>query len=176
MHQIAEPHRPAALAAYSSLGYGQPLTAGMTSALAPILPPERRNGEPESVMMVLDGRGRVQFCNAPDALATAHDRLIGSPIRQLLPRLPLRETTPGYNVAYVRCAFSGDQWQQHALTTAPGKSKPVAIQVRPIALERGHCFLTLIRFQETRAALPAPALQGLFQNDSRAVRLTTLAA
>lgn len=102
----------------------------------------------ETIAFILDARGRIQFCSNPVSFANSEHALLGKSILQLIPGLPLRETTPGYNIAYVRFTFSKNQWQRHTIKIADESLQQADISLKPIPLERGYCLLGLIKLQQ----------------------------
>lgn len=131
---------------------------------------ERRQGaaraagdQVEKVFLLLDARGLVRFCNDARALRTQEGELIGKSITEFLPGLPLRATTPGYNVAYVRFTYADDCRRRLTLQMPSGASRPVDVAVRPILVDRGHCLLVQLRLVHEPAGLaaePVPLRRG----------------
>lgn len=115
------------------------------------------------IFLILDVRGMVKFCNDARALRTQEGELLGKPIAGFLPGLPLRATTPGYNIAYVRFSYAGDCRRRLALNLPSGASRPVDVAVRPIFVDRGYCLLLQMRFvrEPAQAAVePVPLRRG----------------
>jgi hypothetical protein len=109
------------------------------SAMLNAFPAEVRRSEVgEKTIFILDVRGRIQFCSAPSLFAGADGNLLGHSIMHLVPTLPLREDTLGYNIAYVRFSFSKDQWQSHTVRTANGFLQDADVSLRPIPLLITH--------------------------------------
>ncbi len=102
----------------------------------------------DKIMFILDARGRVQFCSDPLPFASPGEGLIGQSFRQLVPGLPLRERTPGYNVAYTRFSFGDDRWRRLPVKTVNDTFALAEIRVTPIPIEHGHCLLGLVRLNE----------------------------
>lgn len=124
----------------------------------------RANADPgEQVFLLLDARGLVRFCNDARALRTQEGELLGKSIAEFLPGLPLRATTPGYNVAYVRFTYADDCRRRLTLKLPSGASRPVDVAVRPIQVDRGHCLLVQLRLVREPAGLaaePVPLRRG----------------
>lgn len=99
------------------------------------------------IVMVLDAKGCIQYCNDPAFFGFSEDELWGQSITGLISALPLRERTPGYNVAYVRFAFGhpAPQWLRKTAKVADGKMVPVDLFVRAVPVGRGYCLLAAIR-------------------------------
>jgi len=138
--------------------------AGDVMPFAQAVNHERRQGaarpagdQAEQVFLLLDARGLVKFCSDARALRTQEGELIGKSITEFLPGLPLRATTPGYNVAYVRFTYADDCRRRLTLKLPAGASRPVDAAVRPILVDRGHCLLVQLRFvREPAGAAVAP--------------------
>ena len=121
------------------------------------------NDQADQVFLILDARGLVKFCNDARALRTQEGELLGKSITGFLPGLPLRATTPGYNIAYVRFSYADDSRQRLMLKLPSGASRPVDVAVRPIFVDRGYCLLVQMRFvrEPAHAAVdPVPLRRG----------------
>lgn len=134
----------------------------------------------KKVMFVLDARGRIQYWSTPESLSNAGNALLGQPIRHLVPHLPLRDKTPGYNIAFARLSFAEDQWLPYHVRMADTSLHPAEIHLKTIPLERGFCLLGLARLQEQErySGVGAHALLmdfASYQNERRAVAPITFA-
>ena len=93
--------------------------------------PERRISS-ERAVLILDARGAVQFCS--DAAAQLFDgrseEMLGRPIRSLIPALPLRIVTPGYNVAYARFCEVQQAWCRFGRPMADGQTRPMELRLK----------------------------------------------
>lgn len=98
------------------------------------------------IMLLLDARGNVRFCSDADALQRAEGDIAGRPVGELIDGLPLRQGTPGYNVAYVRFAYGDGTRRRLALKLPEGGSRPIDVGVRPLWMDRGYCLLVQVRF------------------------------
>lgn len=100
----------------------------------------------EQILMVLDAKGCVQYCSNPAFFASSEDELWGTPVNTLISGLPLRERTPGYNVAYVRFAFGHPhpRWQRKTVKLGQAGDMPVDVFVRAIPVNRGYCLLVAL--------------------------------
>lgn len=98
------------------------------------------------VLLMLDARGHVQFCSEPDALQRPEAEVVGRHVADLIDGMPLRPTTPGYNVAWVRFAFAGETRRRLELRLPSGGVRPVDVGVRPLRMDRSHCLLVQLRF------------------------------
>lgn len=99
----------------------------------------------DQVFLILDARGLVKFCSDPRVLRTQEGELLGKSITAFVPGLPLRATTPGYNIAYVRFTYADDVRHRLTLKLPSGASRSVDVAVRPILIDRGHCLLVQLR-------------------------------
>lgn len=63
-------------------------------------------------LLLLDEKGVIEYCSP--AVANFYggniQALVGQPVINLLPELPIRASTPGYNRAYVTDVFCDSQW------------------------------------------------------------------
>lgn len=114
---------------------------------------DRYTDADEKIAFILDARGRIQFCSKPVSFTSNEQDLLGKSILHLVPGLPLREATPGYNIAYVRFTFAKNQWQRHTIKIADGSLQQVDISLTPIPLERGYCLLGLVKLQQQSTPL-----------------------
>lgn len=103
-------------------------------------------GQMHDVALVLDARSRIQHCDPQNPFIDWDETLNEKPINALIPGLPLREQTPGYNIAYVRYWFADYAWQRHLILSAGGMLVPVDVHLRTVALARSYCLLGTLRF------------------------------
>lgn len=129
----------------------------------------------ENVFFVLDPWGRFRYLSTMESLSGDGAGLIGQPISQLVPALPLREKTPGYNIAFARFSFAGDCWQSYDVRMPDATLKPAKIRLWPLLIGRGHCLLGMMRLNKPDGATDAPPDFDLPQNDRRAPMPTRLA-
>ncbi|MDD5250684.1 MAG: hypothetical protein PHY45_17030 [Rhodocyclaceae bacterium] len=108
------------------------------------------------ILLLLDARGRIQYCGNRDSFLRNDAEMTGKPIAALIPDLPLHEGTPGYNVAYVRFAFANERWRRHLAAAADGVLWPVDVFLRTVSIERSYSLVGLLRLP-TDAAVPAAA-------------------
>lgn len=99
------------------------------------------------IVMVLDAKGCVQYCSDPGFFSLSDEEMWGMPVAELVSPLPLRERTPGYNIAYVRFAFGHPQprWLRKTAKVAAGKLANVDVFVRALPVGRGYCLLMALR-------------------------------
>lgn len=103
---------------------------------------------PVEILLVLDARARIQYCSEGLPFGHSEKEIIERPINSLIPDLPLRELTPGYNIAYVRCSFANNAWQRH-LIAADDRQLPVDLHLRTLPVAGGYCLLGLMRLLAT---------------------------
>lgn len=113
------------------------------------------------VVLVLDARSRIQHCDRHNPFIDWDETWTEKPINALIPDLPLREQTPGYNIAYVRYWFANHAWQRHLARSVRGALLPVDLHLRTIPLGRGYCLLGTLRFavamaEDARLKAPCP--------------------
>lgn len=110
-----------------------------------------RSSDAERPMVLLDKHGVVRFCNPSMELLfnCRKGELDGCDVAKLLPSLPLRKKTPGYNLAFATF------WEQEALQlnlnghTTTGGSLLLTVSVRRVSVERHH-FILLSLFRATQ--------------------------
>ncbi len=108
------------------------------------LPVEPHANHQLEALIVLDARGRIQYSGDGIPSLESGQHASARPINTLIPSLPLREGTPGYNIAYVRCAFAEGVWQKHILSTET-QLIPIEIHLRTVPVGGGFCLLGLLR-------------------------------
>lgn len=116
----------------------------------PVSPDELDQLHPMEILLVLDARARIQYCSEGHPFQHHEEDIVERPINILIPGLPLREGTPGYNIAYVRCSFANNVWQRH-LIDANDHLLPIDLHLRTLPVAGGYCLLGLLRFFATKA-------------------------
>lgn len=95
--------------------------------------------------MLFNAHGEIEFCS--DELAGLLGRgaaeLKGTVITAILPTLPLKPATPGYNVAAMTMSYVGRE--QPLDLIARGRLLPVQALVSAIRLDTGPAFLLKLR-------------------------------
>lgn len=130
----------------------------------------------ENVFFVLDPWGRFRYLSTMESSSGDGAGLIGQPISRLVPALPLREKTPGYNIAFARFSFAGDRWQSYDVRMPDATLLPAKICLWPLLIGHGHCLLGLMRlFNKPDGATNAPPGPEKRQKDRRAPMPTRLA-
>lgn len=110
----------------------------------------------DRITLILDTKGCIQYCSEPALFASAEQALHGQPVTAVIPSLPFRSKTPGYNVAYTRFAFDNDRWHRHSVKLGDGQLAPMDLMVRAIPVNHGYCLLVLLK----------PVSDGLSENIS----------
>jgi CheY-like chemotaxis protein len=98
-------------------------------------------------IVVVDPHGVVRFCSAAAARAFGSDadRLAGKPIASLVPQLPLRSGTPGYNLAYALFWFPDQLGRAVEGLDCDGRAVPLEISVSAARIEGKHQLLLSLR-------------------------------
>lgn len=114
-------------------------------------------GHHRHAILILDAFGIIRFATTRLLFGWPDEELPDNHLRSLIPTLPVREDTPGYNVAYVRLAFAGQGWQSHCAISADGSVFPVALSVRALPIGRSYALLMAIReMNAIRMTGPSP--------------------
>jgi hypothetical protein len=113
----------------------------------------------DTLTMVLDAAARIHYCSDPSALGYRSEDLVGRCLRDLLPKLPLRTQTPGYNVAYAKFWFGQGQQQVHDLVLSSGERIPCELRLLHLAVAKRNLLLADLRLiaQARRRTGPMPA-------------------
>lgn len=116
----------------------------------------RGNRDADGFGLIVSIDGDILYCTAGAAKLLARDEesLVGSALRCLIPELPLRRGTPGYNLAFAELNFSGnDRWLQYSIP-GPGADH-LSIEVSVKSLKIGALGVLLVRL---RSPVEASAL------------------
>jgi PAS domain S-box-containing protein len=117
---------------------------------APVVP-ENRTGDMTAPdlhgIVVVDTQGFIRFCSAAAAQAFGWscDKVSGKPIASLVPKLPLRAGTPGYNLAYALFWFPGQLWRAVEGRDCDGRVVPLEISVSAARIDGKHQLLLALR-------------------------------
>ncbi len=131
-------------------------------AAEPGLPDIAADVDGERTILILDTRANIRFCSRPRLFGYSGDELCERPIRFLVPSLALRESTPGYNVAYARFWANHGLWQRHPVCIRGGSDIPVDIRLEPLVFDRRHCLIAELRAPR-QAPVRARSLDHLLQ-------------
>lgn len=90
-----------------------------------------------SFTLVLDLRGCIRSCSpaAAQLFGIRAAAAIGRPVRALIPELPLRDDTPGYNLAFVAFRFSADEWATFDGVDGTGRRFGIEISIAQMTLD-----------------------------------------
>ena len=115
-----------------------------------ITSPADEAGVNAEVFCIFDAHGCARFCSAPQVFLRNSNDMRKLSLCDLVPALPFRPTTPGYNIAYVRLNFPHDAWQTHTVRTADAGLQPAELCLKPIPLGRGYCLLGRFRLKDEK--------------------------
>ncbi len=92
----------------------------------------------ESATMILDLEGNILCCNHDAVrLFKINERaIVRRQVRLLIPELPLRSTTPGYNLAYVLFWATGEPWRVFSIRNHQGQLFGVRVRLEQMELNR----------------------------------------
>lgn len=101
----------------------------------------------QDATLVLDDGGHVRWFSpaARHVFRYAAQRLLGVPIRALLPELPRHARTPGYNAAFVAFRFPGETARQLRAIDGEGRPFAVDVSVGVVRADRRPCFVLALR-------------------------------
>jgi len=106
--------------------------------------------------LVVDETGCVMECNqsALTLFGKSDHELLGMPLAELIPTLPLSTDTPGYNMAYGAFHSANHQWLHHVALAANGLCKPIHIHFNQLVREGRH--LLVLSLTPPPQATPQP--------------------
>lgn len=142
-------------AAQSAVAAAQQFTQQFTEQFTE----QEREREPAPVVltdqatMVVDARGQIRHCSrgAAELLDRSPQLLQGHALTDVLPDLPLRQATPGYNLAYLCFHFGADTWHEASAVGADGDPVQVEVSIAVVQLDR-HIWL-LVSLRPAQAAM-----------------------
>lgn len=102
-------------------------------------------GHHRHAILILDVNGIVRFAATRRMFGRADEELLDHHVHSLVPSVPLRPTTPGYNIAFVRLAFARRGWHRHRGLYADRSVFPVEVSIRPLPIGRSYALLVAIR-------------------------------
>jgi len=119
--------------------------------------PNREGPAIGSATLILDVRGRIQFCSRAVASVFGRDmtNLLDQPITVLVPDLPIRAQTPGYNVAYASFWFSDRKWHRFRATDGGARSFIVDLALSLLNLGGTRGFVLDVRHSAAAVAADA---------------------
>lgn len=113
--------------------------------------------------LILNQSGQVRLCSLAAGQLFGYEisRVIDMHISALIPDLPLRGNTPGYNLAFAHFSPSGTRWRRFHGRDATGRRFPLSVAIDYLTLDRGRGFVLNIQ----------PECAGHAQHDSGLARL-----
>jgi PAS domain S-box-containing protein len=110
-------------------------------------PVAREAGACAEAWLRLDAAGEICACNdaAAELLGGSENDLRGRPINALIPALPLRRHTPGYNRAYVDLWYARGARQRLLAFKRDGGALPLDVTVRTVKADRSIAFVVGMR-------------------------------
>jgi PAS domain S-box-containing protein len=102
-------------------------------------------GHSRHAILIVEPSGYIRFATTRNLFGWSDEELPGSSLQALIPTLPIRSNTPGYNIAYVRMSFDNQSWKLHRALRVDGKELPVEMSVRIVPIGRSYALLVAIR-------------------------------
>lgn len=102
--------------------------------------------QPGRALLVLDATGTIEFCSPAVAnfYGENSQSLVGQPVMNILPGLPLKASTPGYNRAYVIYTFRNRLWHPFTAENA-GCAFSLEISLDCLEIKSRSLFLLELR-------------------------------
>lgn len=98
-------------------------------------------------LLLLNEEGVIEYCSP--AVANFYGEniqaLVGQPVINLFPELPIRASTPGYNRAYVIYVFRDSQWLAFAGKDSEGETLSLEVSLAALQLNGRVLFLLELR-------------------------------
>jgi len=102
-------------------------------------------GHHRHAILILDAYSIIRFATTRRLFGHSDEELPETPLKSLIPTLPMRPSTPGYNVAYARLAFADQIWQSHRAVSRERRTFPVELCVRTLPMGRSFTLLAAVR-------------------------------
>jgi diguanylate cyclase (GGDEF)-like protein/PAS domain S-box-containing protein len=108
----------------------------------------------DQALLVIDVHGLIRHCTARAGglLTQSPAALRGRPCTEVLPDLPLRRQTPGYNLAYLMMAYAPGDWHQGDVLAGDGRQLRLDLSLTVLNLGKHFWILVGLR-------LPPPEIQ-----------------
>jgi hypothetical protein len=103
------------------------------------------SGHPRHAILIVEASGYIRFATTRNLFGCKDEELPGSNLQSLIPTLPIRSSTPGYNIAYVRMMFADQIWKLHRALRVDGKELPVGLSIHPVPIGRSYALLVAVR-------------------------------
>ena len=115
-----------------------------------------------SASVILDALGKILYCNAAarDLFRANAQQLLGQDIRTLMPDLPIRPITPGYNLAYATFWAAEGEWRRFSGRDSRGCLFRLLAALDRTELESRRHILLSLRPARAPAHLPRPFASG----------------
>lgn len=106
----------------------------------------------EQAVLIVNARGAVDYCSngAAGILGSSVEQILGQPIASVIPELPFKDTTPGYNVAYARFWSDRPAWRKSDCSAPTGEAVPVELRFKSPRRSRDAeytCIVTVRRVE-----------------------------
>ncbi|BBP05959.1 hypothetical protein TPL01_22490 [Sulfuriferula plumbiphila] len=125
-----------------------PMEYGQQSRLAKIF----SEAHPGRALLLLDENGTIKYCSpAVSGFGAGMQALIDQPVTNLLPELPIRQSTPGDNLAYASSQFRGSQWLAFSGQDSQGRKRYLEATLMALELDGRLLFLLELRTPQTHA-------------------------
>lgn len=104
-----------------------PRSAAPATGLAPFRPDTSFPPLTDQAVLMITAGGTIEYCSGPARLLlkAASHRLKGKHLSALMPCLPLRAATPGYNCAYLVFNHPAGSWHGVTVKTDDGEMTPL---------------------------------------------------
>lgn len=108
--------------------------------------PEKKSTA-ENALLVLDTCARIRFCTDAAGQVFGHtpDNLLSTAVTTLIPRLPLRPNTPGYNLAYAAFQSGSSELRRFRGRHAEGHEFALDLSIKTMTLQGRHGLVIALR-------------------------------
>lgn len=103
------------------------------------------SGHPRHAILIAEASGHIRFATTRNLFGWSDEELPGCSLQSLIPSLPVRPNTPGYNIAYVRMTFEDRVWKSHRALRADGQELPVELSIHTVPIGRSYALLVAVR-------------------------------
>lgn len=100
-----------------------------------------------NALLVLDKCARIRFCTAAAGYVFGHtpDDVLSTDVTALIPRLPLRPNTPGYNLAYAAFQSGNSELHRFRGRHAKGHEFALDVSIKTMTLQGRHGLVIALR-------------------------------
>ena len=101
----------------------------------------------DQAMVVVDAHGLIRHCSgeAAELFAASPHALRGRSLADVMPQLPLRRETPGYNLAFLLMNFAPGAWHRASVRAHDGSARVVEFSLALMRLGRQTWLLMNLR-------------------------------